>query len=55
MTPEQQGNAWFTELGEMLREAQNSVRFRAGNENTMVVNGTTTLVGKAPNAFQDDA
>ena len=55
MTPEEQGAACFYELGQMLQEAQTGIRFRAGNEDTLVVNGLlTTLVGKSPQAFQDD-
>lgn len=46
MTPEQRANAWFAELGQMLRTAQQELVYRADNEETNVVFGLTTVVSQ---------
>lgn len=45
MSAEEQANAWWEELTAMLEEAVREVRYQAGNEETLVVSGMTTVVG----------
>lgn len=54
MTPEQQANAWFAELGQMLRAAQQEIFFRADNEETIVISGLTIIVSQRTDLPRDD-
>lgn len=54
MTSEQQANAYFAELGEMLRTAQQEIFFRADNEETIVISGLTTIVSQRTDLPRDD-
>lgn len=54
MTPEQQANAWFAELGEMLRVAQKDIFFQAGNEETSVISGLTIVVSQRIDLSRDE-
>jgi hypothetical protein len=51
MTPSQQGDAWFFELGNMLRAAQSEIRYKADNEDTLVVSGMTTIVSERTDIY----
>jgi hypothetical protein len=51
MTTQQQADAWFAELGQMLREAQQDIFFRADNEETIVVTGLTTIVAEREDVY----
>lgn len=44
MKPEQQRDACFNELADMLAEAAKDIHFLPYNEETRVLNGTTTLI-----------
>lgn len=44
LTPEQQADDCWREFGVMLREALDSIRFMAGNSETEVINGGTTII-----------
>ena len=46
LTPKERADAWFTELGQMLRKAQQDIIFRADNEETLVLSGLTTIVAE---------
>lgn len=46
MSPEQQADAWWQELSGMIREAIQTIQYTAGNADTVVVSGLTTIVGK---------
>lgn len=52
MTPQQQADMFFAELGNMLREAQQDLVFRPDNEDTLVVSGMTTIVSVRPDLYQ---
>lgn len=54
MTPEQQANTWFAELGQMLRAAQQEIFFRADNEETIVISGLTIIVSQRTDLPRDD-
>lgn len=51
MTAQQQADAWFAELGQMLRKAQQDIFFRADNEETIVVTGLTTIVAEREDVY----
>ena len=44
MTPQQQKDACFSELADMLAEAAKEIYFIPYNEGTRVLNGATTLI-----------
>ena len=46
MSAAEQANAWWAELTMMLQEALREVHYVAGNEETVVVSGLTTVVGR---------
>jgi hypothetical protein len=46
MTPEQQADAWWAELDGMLTVAMDDLVYTADNEDTIVINGLTTIVGE---------
>lgn len=52
LTPKEQADAWFAELGDMLREAQKDIFFRADNEETIVISGLTTIVSEREDLYQ---
>ena len=52
MTPKERADAWFAELGDMLREAQKDIFFRADNEETIVISGLTTIVSEREDLYQ---
>lgn len=54
MTSEQQANAYFAELGQMLRTAQQEIFFRADNEETLVLSGLTIVVSQRTDLPRDD-
>lgn len=54
MTPEQQANSWFAELGQMLQTAQQDLVYRADNEETFVVSGLTTVVSQRTDLTNND-
>lgn len=54
MTPEQQANVYFAELGQMLRTAQQEIFFRADNEETLVLSGLTIVVSQRTDLPRDD-
>jgi hypothetical protein len=54
MTPEQQANTWFAELGQMLYTAQQEIFFRADNEETLVLSGLTIVVSQRTDLPRDD-
>lgn len=44
LTPQQQKDACFNELADMLKEASKDIYFIPFNESTRVLNGATTLI-----------
>lgn len=44
MTPQQQKDACFTELADMLAEAAKEIHYIPFNEESRVLNGATTLI-----------
>ncbi len=54
MTPEQQANTWFAELGQMLYTAQQEIFFRADNEETIVLSGLTIIVSQRIDLYPND-
>lgn len=44
MPPAAQANAWWAELSAMLREATQDIYYQAGNAETEVMSGMTTIV-----------
>jgi len=52
LTPKERADAWFTELGQMLRKAQQDIIFRADNEETLVVSGLTTIVAEREDIYR---
>lgn len=44
MTPQQQKDACFNELADMLAEASKEIHYIPFNEETRVLNGATTLI-----------
>lgn len=54
MTPEQQANAFFAELGQMLYTAQQEIFFRADNEETIVLSGLTIIVSQRTDLPRDE-
>ena len=52
LTPKERADAWFTELGQMLRKAQQDILFRADNEETIVIPGLTTIVAEREDVYR---
>lgn len=52
LTPKERADAWFAELGDMLREAQKDIVFRADNEETIVISGLTTIVSEREDLYR---
>lgn len=52
LTPKERADAWFTELGQMLRKAQQDILFRADNEETIVISGLTTIVAEREDVYR---
>lgn len=52
LTPKERSDSWFAELGDMLREAQKDIVFRADNEETIVVSGLTTIVAEREDIYR---
>ena len=46
LTPDQQANHCWSVLSAMVREAMAGMRWKEGNEHTLVVPGLTTIVSR---------
>jgi hypothetical protein len=46
LTPQQQANHCWTVLSSMLKSAVEGVRWKEGNEHTLVVSGLTSIVAR---------
>ena len=44
MNPEQQADAWWFELDQMITEAMSDLVYGADNEDTLITSGLTTIV-----------